>query len=579
MASEISEAPASGLGKLLQDDRFIVPTHQRDYSWKIDDVALLLDDIESAYERKDEQYFVGLMVFMNGNDTGQIVLDGQQRLATAVIFFSAVRNWLKQFSEFEEDAQKIEGWFIGRSELRKRKAEPRIVLNSANHQTFEDFIVKSVPVSHTQLALKKMKKYDRNRRMLEASVYCHDRIAEMAKGSDPEQVANRLCSMVNYFRDAVGVVCLNVKDEDNAFTIFETLNDRGMDLSPLDLVKNFLFRRASAQSKQRLRDMEDRWVQMMSTLSTVKSDNFLKAFWTSRHGRVQATNLFGKFKRQYDAPDDALAVSVEMLKVAEAYAALESSDDPVWAPYSTEARERVRSLKLLGARQAHPIMLAALERFDPPEMERLLRLLETVIVRYQLIGGERTGKLEIECARVAQAVYNGEIIDSSGRRAVKRASDVFRELREIYPSDQNFEASFVQATESNHQKVIFILRTIEREARLRKNQAKAAENEPGKLTLEHVFPKNPGAEWSALIKEDSSFKEDCLYRLGNLCLLIAGENRNIGRMAFPQKRLLYQNTDIEITKEVGRRQEWNRSAIDEQQRYLAGLAVSAWRFQ
>jgi hypothetical protein len=68
--------------------------------------------------------------------------------------------------------------------------------------------------------------------------------------------------------------------------------------------------------------MEDRWIQMMSTLSTVKSDAFLKAFWTPRHGRVQATNLFGRFKKQYDAPDDAITASVEMLEVAEQYAAL-----------------------------------------------------------------------------------------------------------------------------------------------------------------------------------------------------------------------------------------------------------------
>ena len=87
MASEIGEAPASGLGKLLQDERFLVPTHQRDYSWSVDEVALLLDDVEAAYDRGDKQYFIGLMVFMGADGPEQLVLDGQQRLATAVINF------------------------------------------------------------------------------------------------------------------------------------------------------------------------------------------------------------------------------------------------------------------------------------------------------------------------------------------------------------------------------------------------------------------------------------------------------------------------------------------------------------
>jgi hypothetical protein len=73
------------------------------------------------------------------------------------------------------------------------------------------------------------------------------------------------------------MVTLFVQSEDLAFTIFETLNDRGLELSPLDLVKNFLFSRVSNDAAM-LRDMEDRWTQMMSTLANVRADNFLKAF-------------------------------------------------------------------------------------------------------------------------------------------------------------------------------------------------------------------------------------------------------------------------------------------------------------
>ena len=47
------------------------------------------------------------MVFM-GSEQGEVqVLDGQQRLATAVIFFSAVRNWFRQYGQFQQDAEQI----------------------------------------------------------------------------------------------------------------------------------------------------------------------------------------------------------------------------------------------------------------------------------------------------------------------------------------------------------------------------------------------------------------------------------------------------------------------------------------
>ena len=586
MSGEIGEASASGLGKLLQDERFLVPTHQRDYSWSVSEVALLLDDVQSAYDRADKQYFVGLMVFMGGEGKEQIVLDGQQRLATAVIYFSAVRNWLSQYSKYKEDAIKIDNWFIGRSELGYRDAEPRIILNSANHQTFLDYIVKAVPISDIISALDKLKRYDRNRKLLEAAIYCHERIADLAKpktdnGQEmtPDQVAKRLFDIVLYFRDSVGVVRLNVKNEETAFTIFETLNDRGVELSPLDLVKNYLFRRAANQSQDRLRDMEDRWAQMMYTLSNVKADAFLKAYWTSRHGRIQATNLFAQFKKHHEDAETAVTASVDMLGVAEQYAALETSDDVVWSPYSSEVKGCIRSLKLLGARQTHPVLLAALRRFDASEMERLLRLLEAIIVRYQLIAGGRTGKLEIECARLAEAIYNKQISDMNGTRKVLTIRDVFRECHDIYPSDPTFEAEFALARENNNQKAVYLLRRLEQEIRTREQQARAQENELGPVTLEHVLPKNPGQEWAPVTKRDPSLREDCVYRLGNMCLMVGGENRTFGRSAFDAKKVLYGNSTIRPTRAIAEYHSWDRTSIEARQSQMAKLAVSVWRFQ
>jgi len=575
------ETPTTGLAKLLQDERFLVPTHQRDFSWSVDEVALLIDDVEAAYDRKDEQYFVGLMVFMGSEGPEKIVLDGQQRLATAVIYFSAVRNWLGKYSEYRKDADKIDTWFIGRSELGQIDAEPRIILNSANHQTFLNYVVKAVDINDLKMLLSKLKRFDRNRKLIEAAIYCHERIEDFAKENPPDLVKNRLINVILYFRESVGVVRLDVKNEDTAFTIFETLNDRGVELSPLDLVKNFLFRTAaSTKSSQRLRDMEDRWIDMMSTLSTVKADAFLKAFWTSRHGRIQATNLFAQFKEQYKAPDDALNVSIDMLSVAEQYAALETAEHSVWAPYSETARQHVRSLKLLGARQMHPILLAAIAKFDSAEMERLLKLLEAITVRYQLIGGGRTGKLEIECARLAQAIYVGKIVDGAGERPVVTARAVFQECKEIYPSDAAFGDEFRTARETNGQKAVYIIRALERELRRREQQGRAAENEPGALTLEHILPKNPGAEWAAEIEEDPSFREDCVHRYGNFCLQVGGDNRRVGRLSFEDKKKLYLKSQSNLTNSIPVHYKvWDRDSVDSRQAHMANLAVSVWRFQ
>ena len=117
MSIPLSETPTVGLGQFIKEVRFDVPSHQRDYSWKEEYVAQFLDDIENALKNKEKLYFCGLMVFTKTESPSYHVLDGQQRLATALIVFSAIRNWLSGFSAFQKAQTQIEERYLGDSAL------------------------------------------------------------------------------------------------------------------------------------------------------------------------------------------------------------------------------------------------------------------------------------------------------------------------------------------------------------------------------------------------------------------------------------------------------------------------------
>ena len=202
MTGGISEAPAAGIGKLLMDNLFLVPSHQRDYEWPEAQVAQLFDDVENALSRPDPFYFLGLMVFLSSESGDLVVLDGQQRLATAVLIFSAIRNWLQQYSEYRDDASKIQDWFIGRSELGEKSLQPRLTMNIANMTVFNDYVIKSVPLSDIERALSLLKRHDPNRDLMAANVYVHRRIAKMAdEHGDPGAAAKYFFSFASFMRD------------------------------------------------------------------------------------------------------------------------------------------------------------------------------------------------------------------------------------------------------------------------------------------------------------------------------------------------------------------------------------------
>lgn len=286
-----------------------------------------------------------------------------------------------------------------------------------------------------------------------------------------------------------------------------------MDLSVLDLAKNHLFGQAGGETL--LRDIQGRWSQMMANLTNVKAD------------------------------------------------------DPLWSGYSEEAKERVRNLKLLGGQQVHPVLLSALERFPPGEVERLLRLLEILIVRYQLVGGGRTGRLEISCARLAHQIFERKCANTTEAAGL---------LKDILPNDDQFREDFRTKEEKNGRKARYLLSFLERQARAAKRGGVAGpELQPsGTLTLEHVFPKSPGEKWRGLQKEDPDFADECTHRLGNLCLL-SDVNRALGNEGFDRKKAVFAGSDLLTTREISAFGDWDRAALEKRQAAMAKLAVALWR--
>jgi len=570
MSGSSLETPALGIGRLLKESgSYLVPHHQRDYSWTEDEIEQLFEDICEAKKGGQVDYFIGLMVFMSQNAREYTILDGQQRIATTVIILSAIRSWLRA-RPYERDANQIQTEYIEARELGKDEGIPRLVLNENNRRYFQKFVVLESPLASIENELTTLKRYDPNRLLLQAIILCRKKIEELAGNySDENDAAENLFDFVRYLRDNVKIVRFTVSNEADAYTIFETLNDRGLDLSVLDLVKNYLFGKAIDDTY--LRDIQKQWAQMMGTITNVAADDFLKAWWTSRYGRVQKPQLYSKFKNEINNWSKIYKTSADMLKASEYYTALEIADDPIWAELTSISRDRIRSLKLLGSKQVHPVLLSARAKFNSRELERLLRFLEVLIVRYQLIGGGRTGRLEISCASLAHQIWEGK---------VNTASQAFVVMKDIYPSDDDFRSSFMFKQERNNQKARWILSKLEDQARQeRLTDSPPHELEPsGSLTLEHILPKEPGENWNEVLKSDFSLVEDMLFRLGNMCLL-SQINRKIGNKSFIDKKKVYSKSDLFLTQEVASYASWDRQAMDDRQKKLSKHAVALWRFQ
>ena len=574
MPTSFMDAHTQGIGEVIQHRQFFrVPDHQRDFSWTEEEVEQFLDDVIGALDAATEDYFLGLVVLVEPK-SGEVweILDGQQRLATATMVYAAIREWLYA-AGFENDALKLQDDFIGSREYGETEVVPRLTLNVNNRTAFHSFVVNRNNDEFLALKRDEAPRFSSERRLIEAAISCRNNIAKLASrsGQEPKGQARQLFDLAKYLRDRVKIVVMNVASTANAYVIFESLNDRGLDLSVLDLVKNHLFGR----SGHRLDEVQSNWLTMLVNLTGRQADDFLKVFWTTRWGRIQRGKLFNEWRNRYAGltPEGVVSLSLDLAQTAERFSALEVPDHDVWSSYSRACKKAVKTLAMLGSRQAWPVMLAALERYDPDDMERLLEHLITLTVRYQTVGRRRTGLLEIAGARVARGIFRGDL---------NSPQKVWADYSSIVPNDKEFYEDFDRWTETKAARARYVLAELEKaEYRRSHNGAEPEAIPPWEdLTLEHILPLNPGSEWADEVNADPQLQQEYVDRIGNLCLLHGKQNKESSAKSFAFKsERIYAKSKLTLTRQVAQDfNEWTRASVERRQRELADLCILAWPY-
>ena len=101
------------VGMILKTDfRYKVPPHQRNFSWTLDEVKQLWDDLLEAIQEDRPEYFLGTIVVQEDLDNKtRIIIDGQQRLATLTMILSGIRTVYKE--QNDERGEEVYSDYLG----------------------------------------------------------------------------------------------------------------------------------------------------------------------------------------------------------------------------------------------------------------------------------------------------------------------------------------------------------------------------------------------------------------------------------------------------------------------------------
>jgi hypothetical protein len=392
----------------------------------------------------------------------------------------------------------------------------------------------------------------------------------------------------------VKLIRIQTEDVAKALKVFETINDRGVGLDAMDLLKNLLFMKASHDQFDRLKTT---WRKMQDTLYGIaeKPLRFLRYFIFSRYDVdvLREDEIYGWFARnevKCGYASKPVGFAEELLAAARAYANF-------FQGFGEDGSKNryLENLKILGGKAArqHLILLLAGRHLPAQLFDRLAREVEELFFVY-VITREQTRDFERNFAKWAAELR--QVRDEAALLSLveQRFTPAKAELSE------RFDDAFGRLYADNVQQ--YRLRYILGKLTQQIDIAAYGETEGTRwlnhyagagFEIEHVLPQNPSPQ--AKLEFGMQSDPAVAQRLGNLVLVEKSINASLGNKPFSQKRPVYQQSKLLLTRAIAERPkvgvntlidqavaklepfaEWNEDAVTRRQIGLAVLARVVW---
>jgi len=563
MESEFIKATEGSLLKFISNNQegYKIPSYQRAYSWGKEQWEDLLNDIKDLKE--NEKHFIGSIVVIpeihkQGLNFFDIV-DGQQRMATIFNLLILVRDL-----SIEKVAKDINDYLFVKEV--GGEAKPKLLLSTYDQGEFEKLLNKET----AQL----------NKKHNITKCYCYFR-----ERLEKEEIdITRLMENILY---KISLVHINAISLLNAFKLFETLNDRGLELSAVDLIKNFILKESAASGQ--FNKVRELWEEMYAKVKNKEPVKFMRRYMLSNYsGVMPEMKLYEYVKEKIDKfanKDEEILKLVACLNdSADIYKSIYDSDTD-----DDEFDARLKDLNLIQVATSYSLLLKLFPLYQCGQLTKLdffevLRYIEIFHIRWGICD-QSTSELDV--------IYNGismQLNDSlSSQQILGIVKKTLQEKTKNITEDffkTNFISKDFNASDSRTKYILWCLDD-------KKSDVQTMHLET--INTEHIMPKNLTEEWISYLcskdikvrKEDiEELHEDNLNKIGNLTLLEHRWNKSMKDSLFEIKKAGnakmkgYKDSKfIYITKEIAIRfPKWTFQEIELRTLELATKAASMWKF-
>lgn len=571
---------------------YVVPDYQREYVWTEVQINQLLDDIYEEFDfNPNKEYFIGSTVVFKNNDGFYELIDGQQRTTSIFLIICAFK---KIYREREIDTDTIERMIkdktvnaLGDSvdcyklEL-QYKDSSNILSKIANNLERPENLTGSAERLYN--AYENVISFLKNR---------------FKEDEDPVQLKK---FFVYIFRK-LKFIQIETPEINDALKIFETINERGVGLNPMDLLKNLLFRQVNRND---FNSLKDKWKTLIKLLekNNEKPLRFLRYFIMSNY---KVNNQRGEeiireeeIYKWFIRPENVAQCNYEKEPFEFVELLLENATCYInfFKGLNKDGSKNVYldNISKLGggAFKQHLILLLAGRNLPQDLFNHFAKQIETLVF-YYFITKEPTKEFERNFSKWAKSVLRIKSREELNNFVKENIQPV------ITSKENEYKLYFTETRQNNLQqyRIRYILAKIAQyldQERLGSYIPQVLDNYITKgVEIEHILPFNPT---ESLRNEIGEEYDDLKIRLGNLTLLEKTMNIVVGNDFFSKKVIEYSKSPFYISKSIAgldtiginssvtrlnlklRSYEyWNKETIIDRQNLLYELSKDIWKIE
>lgn len=538
---------------------YVTPDFQRGFEWSEEQFQELWTDLLTAV-KNDNTHFLGQVILVDSSTGGQDlmqIIDGQQRLTTVSILACVLRDWYKNHSDQDYSTQ-LQRLLSATSTQDAAKTRRLSLLSHSD----DDKQYGLVYAGESE---------DASGNVGEAYEFFRSRVSSL-QSDEIHEVRKKLLKGLRLIRTETG-------DMNSAFQVFQTENNRGMELSAIDFVKSIVFEAAAKDPNSDTTTVKETWVTMTKKLEVLNGAGSIRPLMhilgvsdfecPVQMYKKQFVKVFQDIIRE-QVPEKSWSVQEFVGWLSSEGDLYHHANAPavsdVQSTINRRLAKRVRRFRYKNARGSIVVYYLLKEYDDTDYVVKALDLATILSVRLNLANKTASNKRD----PIYQIVkHDGE--DEDLLEAIKR------NIRMNTPSDSALLEIVRNRQFLQNDITRLVLLELERE-HFSNNHARMTIED---FQIEHIAPrkafsKDKYTPWRKEFDHDEDrFGEYC-ERLGNLTLLADSQNARAGDSPFQDKRPEYRSSEFRMTQKLCEHGMWGYEAIEQRSEELAKLVVRTW---